>query len=187
MLDRVLLHGRAEIGQHKGISAHQRKRCRRQRDGCHMSMSRRTLSVARRQHAARSQYRPLRQLPCSAAAAAAADSSCDTLQLLSPCMELLRRRLQGVNESCQCCEWRAKVKNPSTLSFAPTPRTTPQVQQRTREGHPRRPPSVLGIFPMDPATHPSTRRAGPSAPRDGRRRIWLRVSDFQGSRLDPDV
>ena len=82
----------------------QRKRCRRQHDGCHMSMSRRTLSVARRWHAARSQYRPLRQLPCSAAAAAAADSSCDTLQLLSPCMELLRGRLQGVNESCQCCE-----------------------------------------------------------------------------------
>ena len=47
----------------------------------HMSMSRRTSSVARRWHAARSQYRPLRQLPCSAAAAAAADSSCSTLQL----------------------------------------------------------------------------------------------------------
>ena len=95
MLDRVLLHGRAEIGQHNGISAHQRKRCRRQRDGCHMSMSRRTLSVARRWHAARSQYRPLRQLPCSAAAAAAADSSCNTLQLLSPWMDLLRGRLPG--------------------------------------------------------------------------------------------
>ena len=53
--------------------------------GCQKPMPRRPSSVLRHRHAAQSQYRPLRHLPCTAAAAGAPNSSCRSAAPLCCC------------------------------------------------------------------------------------------------------